>query len=329
MSAGARTPPLDSYEWLPTECADERAPMQLISGELVCKDGGEFVPIPTAKLINNGWGEVGSRRLVGEALKPVPERLTAAWFSYMEDQFFAGSLELPQAELAQLFANGFVEPLTNKRVTWSKIIVGMGLGGWTSVWLAGSGLVQEVASAKFEATELDWAQVLDNPAIPRSQFIHSKLRARLSSAELKALAEHGPPAPTLPRRSRAYHWRLLVEGIQVPLHMFLRSFNGDRHFYEFARQPPEQLHRVPKSMQITWLSRGGRKLLTKISLDEAEVFAAFDQIGAAAPGTAAPGTSSATLHVEYGARSRVSIWVEGDGPRVPLTRSSVEVLSLA
>lgn len=314
---------MDSYEWIPTECADERAPMQLISGELDC-GAGESVPIPTAKLVNNGWGEVGSRRLVGEPLKPVPERLNAAWFSYVEDQFFAGSLELPQAKLAQLFADGFLDPLTRRRVTWSKIIVGMGLGGWTSVWLAGSGLVQEVASAQFEATELDWAQVLDNPAIPREQFIHSKLRARLSSAELKALAEHGPPAPTSPRRSRACHWRILVGGIQVPLHMFLHSFNGDRHFYDFARHPPGQLHRVPKAMQITWRSRSGRKLLTRISLDEAEVFAAFDQLNVT--GSVA---GSATLHIEYGGRSRVSIWIENDGPRIPLARSSVEVLSLA
>jgi hypothetical protein len=312
-----------SFDWLPTECADERYPMQLLSGELHCSDG-ELVPVPTAKIINNGWGEIGSRRLVGDPLKPVPQHLEAAWFSYTEDQFFAGTLELPQAELTQLFTDGFHEPLTHELVTWSKIVVGMGLGGHTSVWLAGSGLVREVASAKLEPAEIDWAEVLDNPEISRSQFVRSTLAARLSRAELKALAEHGPPVSTWPRYSSPCRWRIHVDGIQVPLYMFLRSFNGDRRFYDFAKPPLDEMDRVPKRMEITWLARSGRKLLTKIGFDEAEVFGAFDKAGAAALDT-----STTTLRIEFGTRARVSMVVESQGTRIPLTRSSVEVLSLS
>jgi hypothetical protein len=314
---------LDSYEWLPTECADERYPMQLISGRLRC--GDEIVMVPAGKIINNGWGEVGSRRLVGSPQKGVPDRLSIAWFSYTEDQFFAGTLELPHAELAQRFRDGFQEPLTRERVTWSKIIVGMGLGGWTSVWLAGSGLVQEVARAQQEPAQLDWSLVLDNPDIQRADFVRSKLRSRLTNAENQALAKHGPPVSTWPRYALRCRWRIRVDGIQVPLYMFLRSFDGNRSFYDFARQPPEQLDAVPKSMEITWLTRGNRKLLTKIRLDEEEVFAAFEKVGATDLDT-----STALLRVEYGTRSRVSISVESRAAaRIPLSRSSIEVLSLA
>jgi hypothetical protein len=297
--------------------------MQLISGELRCSDD-EIVPLPTGKIVNNGWGEVGSRRLVGEDRKPVPQQLTAAWFSYTEDQFFAGTLELPHSELWALFATGFNAPVSHEPVTWSKVIVGMGLGGNTSVWLAGSGLVQQVASANFESAEIDWVEVLDNPDIERSQFIQSTLRSRLSTPELKALAAHGPPISTWPRYSQRYRWRIRVEGIQVPLYMFVRTFNGDRRFYDFARQPPEQLEMVPKLVEITWLGRSGRKLLTNIRLDEAEIFGAFDKSGAADLDK-----STTTLRVEYGTRSRVSLSIESREARIPLTRSSVEVLSLA
>lgn len=311
------------FEWLPTECADERSPMQLISGQLHCSDG-VTVPVPAGKIVNNGWGEIGSRRLVGTPLKPVPQRLTAAWFSYTEDQFFAGTLELPPAELTRLFEDGFEEPLTRRWVTWSKIIVGMGLGGWTNVWLAGSGLVQEIEHATLEPAALDWAQVLDNPDIPRSDFIRSKLQARLSSTELKALATHGPLVSTWPRHARRYRWRILVAGMRVPLYMFVRSFNGERHFYDFARQPPKVLDTLPKQLQITWLTRKGGKLLTEIRLDEAEVAGAFEKAGAAVLDT-----STTTLRVEFGARAGVSLLVESDEIRIPLERSSVEVLSLA
>ena len=323
---------MDRFEWLPTECADERYPMQLISGQLHCDgelepsqtEAPEIIPVPAGKIVNNGWGEIGSRRHVGAPRKPVPRRLTAAWFSYTEDQFFAGSLELPRAELTRLFRAGFREPPTRVWVTWSKIIVGMGLGGWTSVWLAGSGLVHEVARARFEAAELDWAQVLDNPDISRPEFIRAKLRSRLSRTELEALAKHGPPVSTWPRRWRSYRWRIVVEGVQVPLHMFLRSFNGERRFYDFARQPPEQLDRAPKAMQITWLTRSGRKLLTKIRLDEDELFGAFDEAGADQLDTC-----TTTLRIELGLRSRVSVTVESGEGRVALGRASAEVLSLA
>lgn len=314
---------MDSFEWLATECADERYPMQLLAGELHC--GDEVVPIPTGKLVNNGWGEIGSRRLIGEPLKPVPERLTLAWYSYAEDQFFEGALELPQAELTQLFRAGVREPSTREVLPWSKIIVGMGLGGWTSVWLAGSGFVREVASARLEPAELDWADVLDNPGISRSNYVRSKLQARLSDAQWRTHTEHGPPASTWPRYALRHPWQVLVEGVQVPLSMSLDSFNGERARFDFAKQPPKDLDAVPKRMQITWLTRGGRKLLTKIRFDEREVFDAFDSARVSAP---VADVSSIRLRVEFGPRSRVSTSVESQAGKTPLARTDVELLSL-
>lgn len=305
------------FEWLPTECADERSPMQLLSGLLHCPDD-EIVSVPAGKIVNNGWGEVGSRRLVGEPRKPVPQRLDAAWFSYTEDEFFAGSLELPHAELTQLFAGGFEEPLTRAWVTWSKIIVGMGVGGRVSVWLAGSGLVQEVAAGQFEAVERDWSQVLDNPAIERAAFIRAKLASRLGKAEIEHLAKHGPRVPSFPR----HPWRLAVSGVQVPLHVFVRSFNGERRFYDFARRPPGALEQVPKHVQITWLMRSGTKLLTEIWFDETEVLRGFERASAAGAST------PVTLRVELGTRSRVSLVLENQSTEVSLTRSRVELGSI-
>ena len=316
------TPEFEGYDWLPTECADERYPMQLISGQFE-SSGAQSVRVPAGKIVNNGWGEIGSRHIVGDPLKPVPERLTLAWFSYTEDQFFEGSFDLPHAELTALFRASFRSPLTGQTVTWSKIIVGMGLGGWTCVWVAGSGLVREVASAKLEPAQLDWDRVVNNPDISRSNFIRSKLRARLSDVQLRALAERGPPAPKWPQYSRRARWQLAVEGVQVPLRMFLRSFNGDRSYHEFAKQQPQELDTVPKHLMITWLSSSGRKILTKIALNEAEVFGAFDKAFAAAPDTL-----TAKLRVELGTRGRVSITVEAKDAKIPLTRSTVELLSL-
>ena len=97
--------------------------------------------------------------------------------------------------------------------------------------------MREVASAQLEPREIDWTLVLDNPDLERSKFIRSTLAARLTRAELKTLTDHGPPVSTWPRYAQRHRWRIRVEGIQVPLYMFLRTFNGERRFYDFARQP--------------------------------------------------------------------------------------------
>lgn len=313
----------DVFEWLPTECADKRYPMQLISGELHCGED-RVVVVPAGKIVNNGWGEIGSRRLVGNPLKPVPERLTLAWFSYAEDQFFAGTVELPHAELTDQFRAGFSQPVTGKNVTWDKIIVGMGLGGWTSVWLAGSGLVREIARARLETREIAWTRVIDNPEIRRADFVRSKLQSRLGDAALAHLVKHGPPISTWPRYSQRYRWRIVVEGLQVPQNMFIRSFNGERSFYDFARQPPEEFDIAPKHLQITWQTRRGGRLLTRVHFDEREVFAAFDQALAAASDT-----STTKLRVEFATRNRVALSVESGAGLLPLTRSSVELRTLS
>jgi hypothetical protein len=297
--------------------------MQVISGALY-RDKHTIVELPARKILANGWGEIGQRHITGNPIKPVPERFTVAWFSYAEDQFFAGTVDLPHATIAELFRDGFEQPVPGDRVTWDKIMVGMGLGGWTSVWLAGSGVVREVNRARVEPAEIDWVHVLDNPAIRRVDYVRSKLQSRLDDATLARLIEHGPPVSTWTRYSQRYQWRIVVGGLHTPLDMFLRTFNGERSYYDFAKHPPQALHIAPKHLQNTWRTRAGSRLLTRIRLDEEEVFGAFDRAASATSRSA-----TTTLRVEFTAHTEVEVSVESGAVRIPLTRSHVEVGTLA
>lgn len=309
------------FEWLPSECADQRYPMQLISGQLLGSDG-LIAHVPAGKIINNGWGEIGSRRLEGPEQKAVPERLDLAWFSYAEDKFYGGSVPLPHALLMQLFAEGFEVPLAQERDTWRKIVVGMGLGGWTSVWLAGSGLVREVARARVESVSLEWSRVLNNPAIDRAEFVRSTLMKRVGKEEFEALARNGPPVSSWPRYAQRERWRPAVAGSATPQHIFVRGFNGERHFHDFTRSPPGVFEPIPKHAQITYLSPSGSKLMAEIRFDEAEMFGAFDRARNA-------GAAPLTLRFEMEARSRVAIALEGTAGRIALQRSRVQIGSLS
>ncbi|MBM5571671.1 MULTISPECIES: DUF2931 family protein [Deefgea] len=310
------------FEWLPSECADKRFPMMLVSGLLLARNDEIAAVIPTGKIINNGWGEFGSIRIEGALQKPIPEHLKLTWFSFTENQFYGGSIPLPHALLRQLFEEGFATPLTRERSTWHRIIVGMGLGGWVSVWLAGDGLVREVATARLEQVSQDWSTVLNNPAIPRAEFIRSTLTKRLSQEEFTTLEKNGPPVSTWPRRARRQRWRLLVDGKADPLHIFVRSFNGERHFHEFSQSAPLVLEPIPRFVQITYLSPSGSKLMAEISIDETEIFDAFDK----AKHTA---TEPVTLRFTMEARSQITIALESTSSRMTLQRSRIQIGSLS
>lgn len=305
------------FEWLPSECADERYPMQLINGLLKSPEG-ELIGVPAGKIINNGWGEIGSRRLIGPELKPVPEKLEMAWFSYTEDRFYGGEVALPHALLTQLFEEGFTIPLTQEHGTWQKIIVGMGLGGWTSIWMAGSGLVREVARARLEPVEMDWSRVVDNPAIPRQEFIRSTLTRRLSPDALATLSKNGPPVSSWPRYAQRERWRLAVAEGVAPQYLFLRGFNGERQFHDFLRAAPGLFDTIPKHVQIAYRSPSGSTLQAEIGFDENEIFDAFGQAKAA-------GSTPPTLHFNLKSHSRIVIALETAAGRIALQHSRIQV----
>lgn len=49
---------MPEYEWLPSESAHVKYPMTIIDGLLFLQDGTS-VYIPSKKVFNNGWGEIG------------------------------------------------------------------------------------------------------------------------------------------------------------------------------------------------------------------------------------------------------------------------------
>jgi len=65
---------IDKFNWFPSESAHKDFPMKIIKGDFIFLDGGSTY-IPDHRLINNGWGEVGSHHIIGENFKPVPTLL--------------------------------------------------------------------------------------------------------------------------------------------------------------------------------------------------------------------------------------------------------------
>lgn len=67
--------------------------------------GGGFT-VPSGHTLEGNWGASGTSWAVGEARQPVPDTLTALWFSYAENKFYQGAFALPQQHLYDLLKQG-------------------------------------------------------------------------------------------------------------------------------------------------------------------------------------------------------------------------------
>ncbi len=89
---------MEKYEWLPSESGFKQYPMGIIKGDFIFSDNSSKY-IPGSATINNGWGRLLSMHISGEALQPVPVKLSIHWFSYVEDKFYKGIFDLPPQRL--------------------------------------------------------------------------------------------------------------------------------------------------------------------------------------------------------------------------------------
>lgn len=268
---------MHSYEWLPTECADKRYPMYIISGQLLLENG-ESIYIPDRKNIRNGWGEIGSTYLVSEDIKPIPEKLMLSWFSFAENKFYAGKFDLPFDKLTQLFKNGFLSPITNNQATYKRIIVGMAPKGLISLWLEGDGTVLEVGAFQANEADIPWTTVVNNPNISRDTYIQDALEDAIGTEGIESLRKNGIPQNLWNLYREKYRWEPEITG-STPIKMWVHTFNGEKEFIDFSSNEEINKERaIPKGIILYWQATSGKKYKVETTLDEQEIFKAYHKL---------------------------------------------------
>lgn len=268
--------PSPSYDWLPTECAPRRYPVQIVRGDLFFADGGVY--IPDGRLVMNGWGEIGSTHIVGEDVKPLPTTLELTWFSYAEDLFYSGEFTLDTARLADMVARGFRAPTRDGWATYGRLIVGMAPGGWISIWLAGAGIVHEVETFTAHPCEVPWHDFAGE-GVDRREFVRAGLLRVMSEVELDHLNEHGIPSGLFARYRKQYVWRIEWMGRGVAQRAWVRAHDGERDLIRFDQPPTRTTMAVPRQIDLEW-SEDDRHYCAAIPFDDVEVMSAFEQLTA-------------------------------------------------
>ena len=134
------------FDWRASDSAPEHYAMKIISGTLRFhgSPNGAGTYVPGGGVISHGWGLGDSTHVTGEALKPLPDKLDITFFSYLEDQFYRGTFDLPYNTILKLFQEEEAKPkrktMDGKELSNSyKIIVGVAPGGTVAVWMQSRG----------------------------------------------------------------------------------------------------------------------------------------------------------------------------------------------
>jgi hypothetical protein len=306
------------FDWIPTESAPKRFPMRLLRGDLFFADG-KSIYVPDQRDVSNGWGRRGSIHIVGDELKPVPVRLELEWFSYTEDRFYQGAYDLPVERMTELFKKGVTDPDTGRPQGFERIIVGMAPEGLVSVWMAAGAEVVEVAAFTAPQTSQPWKRVIDNPRIPRGDFIRQVLKEHLGDEGLARFDQEGVPKGLYQGYRVQYRWGPQVVGDGKPKGLWTRSFNGENaHIGKTGPAIARDSRPVPSEMLLDWTAPDGMPLSAKIFFDEAEIFAAFAKLSR--------GDAKHQLAVELEtAGQTVSVSLRDDQYVLPLKKATIEV----
>ncbi|MBF0304639.1 MAG: DUF2931 family protein [Alphaproteobacteria bacterium] len=268
---------MESFKWLPTESAPREFPMEIVEAQLIFSDG-TFIYMPSNKIINNGWGKIGSTHIGGQELMQVPQTLSITWFSYAEDKFYSGKFSLPQANMYELFRRGLTSPIDRKAITYSRIVVGMAPEGWVSIWLAAQGVTLEVATFKAEQANFEWAHFKRNSDILREEYVSRMLKSTLSSEQVSMISERGVPAGLYEIYATRYSWSPEVNGSILLRRMWIEALNGEVEHVQFPATRLRTSRAVPLHFDVDWTSASKRRLNAQIELDEEEAMKAFDKM---------------------------------------------------
>lgn len=293
--------------------------MEVVRGEFILPSGATIY-IPDRKIVNNGWGELGSTHIIGEETKPVPVRLRVAWFSYTEDRFYAGDFILPVQALTEQFIEGFRSPISGEAITYDRLVVGLAPGGVISLWISGLGVVREVAFFQADPVLIPWKAIVPNETLSREEYIQivkNEVGKTKSAAEVRKMTQ----TQLWSSYRQSYAWELVVAGAR-PHSVWIRFFNGEREHIDFSSQRHTHMHVIPKSMQFTWYVNE-QGFSATIDFEESEIFRVFEEL--------CPGDRRINLEIKVvlGPRVRVEVLTqEPPAKRAWLNRLEVQIFSL-
>ncbi len=280
------------FDWSASDSAPQYYAMKIISGTL-CFHGsanGAGTYVPGGGVISHGWGLLNSIHVSGEALKPLPDKLDITFFSYLEDQFYRGSFDLPYDNILKLFQEEEAKPkrktMDGKELPNSyKIIVGVAPDGTVAMWMRGQG-ARELFFGKAQKVEMDFSNASKIPMASREERTAyvKKVAERESTPDiLAAIRKNGIPFNKWSDYRKTYNWTPTFAVNNPPSKVSISFYNGEGRSFNFpldkdfigTAQP------IPDKINFNYpiAAQSGSDYYV-VRFDEAEIMEAFTRLSA-------------------------------------------------
>lgn len=287
MAACQNMENMEKFEWMPTECAPELYPTNIAKAHLIYEDGNSIY-VPSSDPVKNGWGEMGSIDVVGDDFKPVPVRLDIIWLSYTENKFWEGSFYLPKDSMIKLFKSGYIRSRTEKKETYSGIVIGMAPGGIIVVWMQGVQHQLEIGRYQAKESNITMTEYIKlkgfSPDITHDITEFTKGTLENDTAVLVNLKQKGFQYGLWDSYRRRYNLRPIINYDQLKKiksdEVYMNFFNGEQDDLILERLVKNEFsaRSIVKSIEISWQDEWAgkkQKYLARIAFNESEMFMAY------------------------------------------------------
>lgn len=264
-------PHMKKFDWLPTECAPQDYPVQVIEGYFE-SDTGEQFRMAKGKTVNKGWGKLGTIFMSGDKLKPVPTSLHIKWYSFAEDVFYQISLDLDAAKATALFSEPYISPVTDQMKEFDYLMVAMAPGGTINVWLYGEQVVVELAHAQAEPFDYPWEQFFPSKKLTREEYRKLKMTEVMDGQRVEeVLASEVPKERYAVDMRVRFDWNYDILGEQRPISVHTDFINGEREYLHFEKgnKPMHAPRPIPQKSKLRW-AEGASVYMAEILFDESE-----------------------------------------------------------
>ncbi len=266
------------FDWLATESAPQHYPMEIIQGTFIYHGENEQgLYVPSGGTISSGWGHGISNHIVGEKLKPLPDRLKIIYFSYAEKQFYKGEFDLPYEKILTLFREGMEKD--SRHPDYTKIMVGVAPGGTVVVWVAGQ-KQEEVFFGQAKKVDINPNVGFALPFKDKAEadaYIAKQLMNTLKPAELESLKKDGVPLGLWARYRNKYIWLPTFTVGHSPNELDVSYLNGEFVTDWDPADKKELKNPRPVPKKASFMTE---QALYTITFDEFETMAAFEKLGA-------------------------------------------------
>lgn len=291
---------LAKYKWKEATSAPLGYPVDVLRGGLLSVDGG-FTSLVRGTTIGD-WGEVNDGMTDG--LKAIPSHLKVTWLSYVEDCFYELDTAIDYTAIAAMFKKNYVVPSIDSvrpepfKEIYNRITVGFAPGGFTAVWVGGSGRQIEVGTYKGRKVDIPQSEI-DKYDYPLKNLFSDNYRKETMQNERiipkEVQDQHSGekiPFGMWERYSKKYNWNVIVQlpsGYTVQDAKFL-LLNGDheqlfgtglseRYQIDSTLQLSQvKMRAAPKQLSFYFSGDDRKQHGVTIVFDAAEVENAFEDM---------------------------------------------------